>query len=173
MNIDPRDQLWETVFKTLYDTHYQELFADDLVTRWRNIDELTKVIVAFTTTGSVVVGWALWETQVGQFVWASIAGVAAILAIIHATLGVPTKLKDWGEVKQNFTALRIDLETFRYQMEIDSNFQLDEFKQKFNNYRSSYRDGMQHVQNDMFRTLRRAKKIQSYLNEQIKEMTAE
>lgn len=173
MPVDQRDQLWESTYDTYYEAYFQELFADDLVTVWRNIDESTKVIVAITATGSVVSGWALWQAKAGQIVWVIIAGFVAVVAIVHATLGVPAKLKDWGEVKHIFTALRIDLETFRHQMLIDPEFPLDEYKHKFKEYRDRYRDGMQRIQNDIFRTLRRANNIQSSLNERLADLIIE
>ena len=173
MPVDQREQLWEAVYDTYYEAYFQELFADDLVTIWRKIDEITKVCVAITATSSVVSGWVLWQTPTGYITWVVIAGIVAVLSIVHATLGVPAKLKDWGEVKQIYTALRVDLETLRHQMKIDTEFQLDEFKQKFINYRDRYRDGMQRIQNDMFRTLRRANKIQSSLNERLADLIIE
>ena len=164
MAVDPRDKLWESAFDTYYASYYQELFADNLVSAWRNIDYITKLLVAFTATGSVATGWVLWKTSFGQIVWTIIAGVAAIIAIVHSTLGVPAKLNDWIEAKQTFTELRVDLETFRHQMGIDSQFPLVEFKQRFNDFRVRYGNGMRHIQNDLFRTGRKANKIQSQVD---------
>lgn len=162
--MDPRDQLWQKAYDTFYDSYFQELFGDALTSRWRTIDEVAKLLVAATATGSVVSAWTLWGTPEGRIGWAVIAGAAAVMSIFHATLGVPAKLRDWTEVKQSFTTLRIDIETFRHNMAIDSAFDLAAYTSTYNKLRDRYRDAMARIQNDMFRTRRRAEKIQDYLD---------
>ncbi len=159
--MDPRDELWNQSFVTYYESYLQELLGDKIVSRWRTIDDVTKILVALTATGSVVSAWALWETADGKLVWSIIAGIASILSILHASLSVPAKLKDWVEVKQLFTGLRLDLETFRQNMAMNPNFDIDAFNKSYNDLRARYRDAMIRIQNDWFRTRRLAMRIQT------------
>lgn len=158
--MDVRDELWNQVYDTYYECFFQELFGDYLVSRWRSIDDVTKILVALTATGSVASVWALWETNVGKVVWAAIAGFASFVSIIHSALGVPSKLSNWVETKQIFTALRIDLETMRHNMAMDPGFDYEAYARLYNEMRERYRDGMTRIQNDWFRTYRRAVAIQ-------------
>ncbi len=167
MTVDPRDELWEAVYDTYYESYFQELLADDLVTVWRNIDEATKVLVALTASGSVASGWAVWKLGSGELLWAILSGFVAVVAIVHASLGVPAKLKDWSEVKHVFTSLRVSLETFRHEMSVNPEFPTDEFWESYAAHRAVYADGMLRIQNDVFRTSRRAAKVQRRLNERL------
>jgi len=86
---DPRDEIWVASFDTLYDALYAEAVADKLIDRWQGVDQVTRALVAITASGSAVSGWALWSKPQFQSTWLIDSGVAALLAILHATLGVP------------------------------------------------------------------------------------
>lgn len=60
MTLDQRDEIWTAAFYTYYDAYYEEICADRLTNRWQKLDEMTKVLVAFTASTSAVTGWALW-----------------------------------------------------------------------------------------------------------------
>jgi hypothetical protein len=138
MPYDPRDQLWEGSFETLYHVFYEEYITWGLINQWQKIDEITKVVVALTASGSAVAGWTLWNEPYFKTIWASIAGFAAVLSIIHTALRVPERIKEHGEAKLQLINLRIDLETFRYRMCIDPNFSIESFTQEFVEYRKRY-----------------------------------
>ncbi len=155
MPADPRDELWSVSFGTYYHVYYQELLADHVINRWQKADDITKVLVALTTTGSAVTGWALWTEPTLKVVWAILAGIAAVLSIIHTTLGVPARLKDHGDIERRFATLRIALETFRQQMRIDSDFPIKEFKDKYDEYRTRYSEYVQTLKHDILITQNR------------------
>jgi hypothetical protein len=165
--IDPRDQLWEATFETYYDTYFHELLEDTLINRWQRFDEATKVLVALTASGSAVSGWALWTNPGFKTIWTVLAGIAAVLAIVHATLGVPARLKDHGEIKRLFASLRTDLETFRYRMRIDPNFPIAEFTEQFMDHRTRFSNGVQLLKSDILRTNRLADRVRDQLNLQL------
>ncbi|MBZ5564784.1 MAG: hypothetical protein LAP13_20475, partial [Acidobacteriia bacterium] len=131
MMVDPHEELWEASFETYYDAFFQEMVADGLINRWLRVDEGTRLLVALTASGSAVSGWALWAEPHLRFMWAVVAGAAAVLSIGHSTLSVPARLKDLAEVKRRFAAVRTDLETFRYSMRVNPEFPVDDFSKEF------------------------------------------
>jgi hypothetical protein len=165
MTVDQRDEIWVAAFDTYYDSYFEEICADRLISRWQKLDEASKLIVAITASGSAVTGWALWSQPGFRTLWTIIASTGAVLAIVHAVLGVPGKIKDHGEVKRLFVALRIDLETFRYRMRFDPNFSVEDFTKEFSRYRDRYSSTVQLLKNDLARTRRLERKTQSELNE--------
>ncbi len=168
-----RNQLWQVSFETFYDAYYEEIVADSLINRWQWLDEGTKLLVAVTAIGSVISGWALWNKPDFAYVWTSMSGLAAVLALIHAALGIPGRLKEWGNIQQFFTGLRVDLATFRYRMQIDPDFSIDEFTEEFVMYRGRYADGVKRlVRNDIFRTKGLENRSQNHLNKRLADMIA-
>ena len=167
MCFDPRDEIWNGTFNTYYDSFYEEIMADKIISRWQLLDEFSKVLVALTASGSALSGWALWSDPNFKHIWLLLAGFGAIFAILHSTLGVPGRLKDWGEVKRWFAMLRIELETFRYQMKFDPEFSVDNFKTEFINFRKKYCEGIQRIKNDIFWTKGLENKSQNELNDRI------
>jgi len=165
--VDPRDELWGASFETFYYCAYGEAIADKLIDRWQTIDEVTRVLVAITASSSAVSGWALWQKPQFQTPWLVISGVAAVLAIVHATLGVPGRIKDHAEDKRRFLGLRDELATFRYEMKIEPNFDLAEFSQRFLDFRKRYSDADQLVKNDAILTNKMAKQTQAELNHRL------
>ena len=168
-----RNQLWQVSFETFYDAYYEEIVADSLINRWQWLDEGAKVLVAVTATGSVISGWALWNKPYFAYVWGFMSGLAAVLALIHAALGVPGRLKEWGSIQQFFTELRVDLATFRYRIQIDPDFPIHEFTEEFVTYRDRYADGVKRlIRTDIFRTKRLENRSQDQLNERLADMIA-
>jgi len=89
MQRDSRDEMWAVVYETWYDAGYNLEVATRMVDRTKATDDVTKVLVAVTASGSVVAGWALWSTEGFSIAWTCIAGFAALLSIVHGTLGIP------------------------------------------------------------------------------------
>lgn len=172
MSFDPRDRLWEVTYKTYYASFNMEIASQNLIDKWQIVDELTKVLVALTASGSTVSGWTMWNNPNFKFLWLTIAGVGAILAILHSALSVPNRLKHWGEVKQLFAGLRVELETFMYRMTINPEFPIDEFTNEFNIYRKQYAEGIQKQMNDILWTKRLERKSIDLLNQRLKDFNS-
>lgn len=169
MVFDPRDKLWEATYKTYFESFNMEIAAQNLIDRWQIVDELTKVLVALTASGSAVSGWTMWNNPKLKIIWLIVAGFGAVLAILHSALSVPSRLKHWGEVKQLLAVLRIDLETFMYQMTIYPEFSVDEFTREFTIYRKRYAEGIQKQMNDILWTRRLERKSLDTLNQRLKD----
>jgi hypothetical protein len=164
MPVDPRDELWNAAFDTYYDSYYQELLRDALVDRWQRVDDLTKVATALTASGSAVSGWALWNEPHLKVAWAVLAGTAALLTIIHATLNVPERVRNHAETKRAFAALRANLETFRYRMRVDPEFPVPSFLDEFVVFRTRFSELLQLLKNDILLTSGAERMTQQHLN---------
>jgi len=169
MEYDSRDFLWNATFKVLYYSYYEELLAENLIKKWGILDCISKVLIAFTSTGSAIAGWALWQSEGFKSLWFIIAGLAAIFSILHSTLGVSNKLKEFGDRRRYFSSLRIELETFRHFMEIFPNFDLNKYSDKYENYRKLYSAGISNSPDDFLRTKKLETLVQDQLNYKIKE----
>jgi hypothetical protein len=99
--------------------------------------------------------------------WGIIAGLTAVLAILHRTLGVPRRLRDWEDIQRHFASLRTDLDTFRYEMRVNPEFPVEEFKQRFADYRKRYGEGVHKLTSDILLTKRLKRNAQAQLNERL------
>jgi hypothetical protein len=142
-------ELWKAVFDTYYDAFYNEMLADKLINRWQIVDDASRILVAVTASGSALSGFALWNQPGYKLVWSALAGCSAILGILHSSLGVAHRLKDWGDLKRSFASLRIDLETLQYRMKFDFKATNREFKREFIKYRRQYSLVFQRLKNDI------------------------
>ena len=159
-----RNQLWQIASEPFYQCYYAELVASHLSRHWLIVDELARVMIALTAAGSVVSGWALWNNPQFKILWSIIAGLGAVLAILHTALRVPERLKELNNTQQSFTGLRIDLETFRYKMKLNPNFSTEAFNPDFLTLRKRYSEGSQRVPNDILLTKRLRRNAQVELN---------
>jgi hypothetical protein len=169
MTVDSRDQLWEATFDTYYNSFYQELLSDELLIRWQRVDDIAKLLVALFAGSSAITGLVNFyaSTLNLEWAWPVLTGFAALVAIVHKELAVPFRLRDHGENKRSFSALRLDLETFRYLMKIDANFAVDEFTKKFEEFRKRYSEEYRRLRVDSFVTTRLRASCQSELDEKI------
>lgn len=167
MSHDPRDVIWNRSFETYYELYFYEELADRLIDRWMATDEVTKVLVALTATGSAVSGWALWQDADWKLAWVLLAGVATVFSIVHAALAVPGKIKDWEDFKRAAVTLRMRAETFRHRMEISPTFDIPTFTTEYEQTRKEYGELIQRQRNDILKTRALRLKTQLDLNRKL------
>jgi hypothetical protein len=171
MPSDPRDQLWNCVYELYYQSYFQEILSDALLTRWQRFDDLTKLIVALTASSSAVAGliayYSTSNTLNITWLWPLLSGIAALFAIFHKELAVPYRLRDHGENMRSFSSLRLDLTTFRSLMQIDPEFPISEFTKSFEGFRKRYSEEYRRLRSDSFVTIGLKEKCQADLNQRI------
>jgi hypothetical protein len=167
MPVDPRDQLWDVVYETWYDSYYEELLADALITRWLRLDEFTKVVVALTSSGSAVAGFALWKTPDLTWLWPTLGGVSAVLAIVTERLAVAFKLRDHGATMRAFASIRIDLDTLRAKMRVNPNFDMAALEQEYLTLRKRYGEAYSGIKSDILATQSLEQRVQADLNQRL------
>lgn len=167
MEKNKRDIIWDKIFEVYYDSYWVEILSDKLINVWQKVDDTNKVLVAITASGSVISGWALWENPALKYVWIILAGFAALLSIVHASLSVANRIKDWTEIKRQFSLLRIDLEMQRAKMEINSEFDENEFESIYVIAKKKYAEHYANIRNDILKTRRFQVNAQNDLNKRI------
>ena len=165
-----KDLLWQTALETFYRVAYAESLMTSVLQVWKPIDGLIKSIVTITTIASVMVGWMLWGTPTGKLAWLIIAGCAALLALLHIILKISDRVADLSHNAQYFKSLRLNLERFVYEMEVNPDFPLEQFKTTFEQYREWLLVGSQMLKEDFLFTNRRRQKVQNKLNQQMGDM---
>jgi hypothetical protein len=167
MAFDARDEIWNAAYDTYYSSYFEEMVCDVLLDRWQWLDEFTKILVALTATGSALAGWALWQDPNFKWIWTLLAGTGAVLAILHAALDVSGRLKSHGDNRRLLASLRIDLETFRYRMQANNEFSVDEFTNELVELRERYGQAIDRGRNDIMLTDSMRKTVQDELDERI------
>lgn len=162
-----RDIIWDKIFDVYYDSYWVEILSEKLINIWQKVDDTNKVLVALTASGSVVSGWALWENPTFKYIWIILAGFAALLSIIHASLGVANRIKDWTEIKRQFALLRIDLEMQRAKMEMNYEFNENEFEDIYVTTMKKYAEQYANLRNDILKSKRLQVNAQNELNKRI------
>lgn len=126
MSSGNRDELWKSSWETYYDSYYFDIVLGRVISRWKIFDLLTKIIVALTATSSAVAGWSLWSQGTYKEAWAILAGVAAVLSIVHAVSQVQSTLEPLSDVRSSFRYTRVLLETFRQELGIFPDYDIKE-----------------------------------------------
>lgn len=150
MTNDIHDRLWRSAYYQWYNTAYNVELASRMVDRLKTVDDITKVLVALTASGSAIAGWALWSRPGFDLGWALLAGVGALLAIVHGSLGIPARLKDWLEVKQGFLGLRAALEAARSTMANHADFDPVELERCLSEAASKFAELEGRIPSDLF-----------------------
>ena len=166
-----RDIIWDKIYELFYDSYYYETLSNRIISKWLVIDELTKVLVAVTTSGSAIAGWALWNKEGWQYIWIFLAGLSALLSIIHATLNVTQRIKEWTECKRNFSSLRIECETNRGEMAVNYEFEGKEHLKFYKEKMKLFGELYSGIPNDFIMTKKLRVKNQEELNHTISNQT--
>lgn len=162
-----REELWNATFETFYAAMYNEVVSERIVARWQVLDDLSRVVIALTASGSAVAGWTLWHEPSYRIVWLVLAALGAVLSIIHSALGVPARLTYWADVNKTFAMLRNQLETFKYQMQITDSLDFEEYTKRFLILRKEMGKADQRVKPDLMAPTRLKRRWQAELNTQL------
>lgn len=172
MPIGPRDEIWKATYQTMYDSGYNEIFAEKIMERWQVFDDTTKILVAVTTaSSSAAAGLAIWSLPVFKQLWIFLAAAGVILSLASAALRAQDRLKAWSNSKSEFGALYIELETFMFRMKINPEFSVPEYSKEFEDYRIRYGAAKHRIPDDWFATDKLGNLAQLDLNERIKTST--
>lgn len=167
MNKEIFDAFWNPSFETLYEAYFQELASGVLIKRWKYIHIVIAILVASTASGSAIAGWALWSEPVWKSLWTFFAGIASIASIVQGVLGVPEKVREQESLRQLFSELRVDAETFRQKLVIYREItQADSVHQKL---RERLSDLIGRTHPDIAFTIGLRKKVQNQLNSALRE----
>ena len=126
----------------------------------------TAILAALTASGSAISGWALWSDSKGKVFWISLAATASVLSILHSALGVPAKIKEEEQRRQQFSALRVDLETFRHSLTLGCEFK--EANKTFEKLRERLSNYVSKTPPDLVFTAAARKRVQSKVNEKLR-----
>lgn len=173
-----KELLWRTAAETFYRVAYAEGLIASVIRSWRPVDSFIKSMVTLTTIASVMLGWAVWGTPVeetagsdlGKMIWLGVAGTAAFLSLLHVILKISDRMEVLSHNAQYFKSLRLNLERFIYEMEIDPDFPIEQFKSTFELYREWLLVGSQMLRDDLLLTRRRRMKVQRKLDQQMGDM---
>ena len=159
-----RDQLWEKAFESYYDTYYEEVLAGAILRRWIWVDTATKVLVAVTASSSAVAGWAMWSQPGPKELWLFLAGTAALLSIIHASLGVAERVKNWDDIARSFFDVRVQLENFRNRMCVNPEFSVETYLCRLEDLRRLYAETVGRAPDDILQTSALERTCQTNVN---------
>jgi hypothetical protein len=164
MDFDQRDEVWDAVWGVYYNTYFQEVLAERLVLRWQRFNEASKVLIALTASGSALSGWALWSDPGFKVLWALLAGIGAILAIVHKSLDVSGKLFDWGSSRSQFSIIRIDFQKLINRLRINPRFAIKESTAQLDALTDRYSEAYKQTKMDAFLTGKLRISVQEELN---------
>ena len=99
-----------------------------------------------------------------KIIWIFLAGSAAVLSITHASLGVANRVKDWTDTKRQFSSLRISIENIRDKMDMNPNFDINEFHKEYDSMKKKYGELYPNLRNDIVCSGRLKNQAQEELN---------
>jgi len=103
---------WKETFRYYELAYYYELLASTLARRWDRWAGGISFMIALTSSGSAISGWAFWQNGgIGHFVWAVLAGCASVLSIVQSRLNVRSHIKQQRLLRKRFSQIRNALQT--------------------------------------------------------------
>jgi hypothetical protein len=155
------NELWATAHSDHYACCYEEATAEFLVSRWRLLDTISKFLTALTASGSTVAAWTVWASQSGQMGWAMLSGTAALLALIHMSLGISDRIKEDTLIFSTFQQLRLDLEIFKKKIRLKHYETLTSYLNDYLEVAAKFGKAYALKRPDFFLTTKREIKIQN------------
>ena len=139
---EARHRLRGKAVETLQKCRVRESNAVRALARWSLLDDITRVLVAVTGTGSAFAVWS-GPLQPGEIRNATVIVATAVagLGTIQAVLKASEQIKEWAELKGHFVRLKNDLESFINELDIKPDFVLSDSQQRLQTLERRYADG--------------------------------
>lgn len=154
-------------FRTLSEVYFQELIFEEKLAQWRRIDKAISILIALTASGSAIAGWSVWTKPGWKYIWLIMAAIASVASIAHSTLEVPSKIRELEELRSAFSRLRVDLETFQSQLDLD--FDAAQASKQFVELRRRFGECKSRVGSNIIVSPRRGVRIRGKLDARLKE----
>jgi hypothetical protein len=68
-----------------------------------------EIAIAIGSATSTIGAWPLWQSGVGKVIWAGIAGISTILAVLKPFINYPAKLKRLDELHVGYVGVTAEL----------------------------------------------------------------
>jgi hypothetical protein len=165
-----RDILWKESFRIFYDSYFEQLLAEHLLSRWYWVDLVSRWLVAITASGSAIAAWAVWAKEGFTIAWAIIAAVASLLSLSHSVLNVGSRMKELVEDRASFMILRTSAASLRRRMRLSPNFDVDKATAEIDQLSKIFSDAESKVNiQDIWRRRKLELRVQEQLNVLVQE----
>ncbi|MGI8554615.1 MAG: hypothetical protein ACR2PL_28065 [Dehalococcoidia bacterium] len=108
--LEEYQQDWTLLF---VDIVARERLSASLVRRLDLVNTVAGLTAGITASGSTIAGLALWGSSAGKVIWAIIASIAALSAIVINVLHVTDRIPKEQEIQQQYRQLASEAEAFR------------------------------------------------------------
>lgn len=132
--------IWNEVYDRHYRSYFEELRCERLISTWNLIDTGCRILIAITTSGSAISGWALWEHDTYRTFWTVFAGITAVVAVIYSGAKISEQYRDSCVKHADFRNLRLRLEDFMAKMRTKQYASYQIYKHEFSKLMDSYSD---------------------------------
>ena len=160
-----REIIHEQIAKFSYEVNYKEVLIEKLSSQWHRVDQVTKILVALTTSGSAFSGLALWNQPGFKVMWAIVAGIASLLSVIQSTLQFSQRAKMWSEVRGQIVLIRRQIDALLEDMEYFGEFDPETIREQFRQVQDDYAKISSELENDILLNQQLRKEARSYVNE--------
>ena len=96
-----------------------------------------EVLIAITASSSGISGWILWQSEPGKVLWACVAGVASICAVIKSASRTTKKIEDFSKLHEGHMKVFNDFDSIIKEVEISKTFN-DVVQKKYNEVRKNF-----------------------------------
>jgi hypothetical protein len=87
-----------------------ELYYGKKIARWSPWNVGSEILIALTSSGSIA-GWALWKNDQLSWIWAVLAGIAAVVAVIRPVVGLDRIVRAAAQQQQRYRSVLNSLES--------------------------------------------------------------
>ncbi|HKO58240.1 MAG TPA: hypothetical protein VJ276_20410 [Thermoanaerobaculia bacterium] len=106
------------IYDRLRDALFNRKYYGAKLVAARRLNKTFDIMLALLTSGAIG-SWVIWKTPAGRQVWAVLASVAAVLAVVKPFIGWPEDIERYAYLHAGYTGLYFELKQLANEMKIE------------------------------------------------------
>lgn len=107
-NRDTSHPVWD-VYDLYRTAKFNAMYYSIKLNRYSWLNSCTEIILAITTSSSVVAALWLWDTPIGKQIWKVLLVISAFLAVSKPIIKLTEKIRKYDEILAGYRTLEHDL----------------------------------------------------------------
>jgi hypothetical protein len=93
------------IYENFVEVKVRHRWTAQLLRKSTRTNRILEIIIAVGASGSGVAGFALWKSEIGQYIWGSISGASILFSVVKPILNPASTIEKYSKLSSDYASL--------------------------------------------------------------------